>query len=253
MMGDEPRDLTDAGMVDDNGEIRGSTDDYKPGRNPSDKKLTAAQAISDLQRTLRREMAEMQGRLLKAANKIEEQIDRRMADITYQIRIFSMMQPMASGEPGSAPLTGTPLMRSGGPYHCPPKFIADGDGEKCYSFSTFPSNWYEAREFCSAFSASLLSIDQAKEQYLITWLIKDNPDHRRVGSWWTGGNAQTGKWMWASTLHLKPFTYDRWAEGQWQATTDDTCMTLDSKDTYHWFSFDCNHPKNFICEFDLKR
>ena len=32
----------------------GSGDDYKPGRNPADKKLTVAQTIADLQKTLRR-------------------------------------------------------------------------------------------------------------------------------------------------------------------------------------------------------
>ena len=55
----------------------------------------------------------MQGRVLKAANKIEEQIDRRMADITYQIRLFSMMPPPPGGEQGGVPLPGTVIGEAG--------------------------------------------------------------------------------------------------------------------------------------------
>ena len=58
---------------------------------------------------------------------------------------------------------------------CPPEFMTVGSWSSCYRFSNFNETWSEAKEFCSAFGANLVSIENEKEFYILDGLIKSNP------------------------------------------------------------------------------
>lgn len=57
---------------------------------------------------------------------------------------------------------------------CPSGFIGVASWFSCYRFSNFVSTWHEAREYCSAFGANLLSLDSLKEAHVVDFLIKSN-------------------------------------------------------------------------------
>ena len=60
-------------------------------------------------------------------------------------------------------------------FECPNEFVGVGTWRSCYRFSTFNATWHEAREYCSAFGAELVSLDTMKEAYILDYLIKSNP------------------------------------------------------------------------------
>ena len=57
---------------------------------------------------------------------------------------------------------------------CPSGFVGVASWFSCYRFSNFVSTWHEAREYCSAFDANLLSLDSLKEAHVVDFLIKSN-------------------------------------------------------------------------------
>lgn len=57
---------------------------------------------------------------------------------------------------------------------CPSEFVGVGTWRSCYRFSNFEASWHEAREYCSAFGANLVSIDTMKEAYIVDYLIKSH-------------------------------------------------------------------------------
>lgn len=61
---------------------------------------------------------------------------------------------------------------------CPPEFTSVGTWTSCYRFSTFNATWHEAREYCAAFGADLVSPDTIKEAYILDYLIKSNVGKR---------------------------------------------------------------------------
>ena len=56
---------------------------------------------------------------------------------------------------------------------CPPEYVTTGTWTSCYSFSKFEANWREAREYCSASGANLVSLESVKEAYILDYLIKN--------------------------------------------------------------------------------
>lgn len=75
----------------------------------------------------------------------------------------------AAGGPGV-------ISRPTGPHaRCPHEFVGVGRWRTCYRFSNFEASWHEAREYCSAFGANLVSLDSMKEAYIIDYLIKSHP------------------------------------------------------------------------------
>ncbi len=71
-------------------------------------------------------------------------------------------------------------LRKGGPKNeapmeCPPEFISIGTWPSCYRFSTFNATWHQAREYCSAVGANLVTMDTLKEAYILDYLIKSHP------------------------------------------------------------------------------
>jgi hypothetical protein len=63
---------------------------------------------------------------------------------------------------------------------CPSEFLGVGTWRSCYRFSNFEATWHEAREYCSAFGANLVSIDTMKEAYIVDYLIKSYPGMLQV-------------------------------------------------------------------------
>ena len=58
---------------------------------------------------------------------------------------------------------------------CPPEFVGMGSWRSCYRFSNFEASWHDAREYCSAFDANLVSLESMKEAYIVDYLIKSKP------------------------------------------------------------------------------
>jgi len=67
------------------------------------------------------------------------------------------------------------VTRPSGQRRCPDEFVGVGRWRTCYRFSNFEASWHEAREYCSAFGANLVSLDSMKETYIIDYLIKSHP------------------------------------------------------------------------------
>jgi len=67
------------------------------------------------------------------------------------------------------------VIRPSGHTRCPDEFVGVGRWRTCYRFSNFDASWHEAREYCSAFGANLVSLDSMKEAYIIDYLIKSHP------------------------------------------------------------------------------
>jgi len=67
------------------------------------------------------------------------------------------------------------VVRPSGHTRCPNEFVSVGRWRACYRFSNFDASWHEAREYCSAFGANLVSLDSMKEAYIIDYLIKSHP------------------------------------------------------------------------------
>ena len=59
--------------------------------------------------------------------------------------------------------------------NCPEDFVGLDEWPSCYKFSGFNTTWHEAREYCSAFGANLVSMETVKEYYIVAFLIKNNP------------------------------------------------------------------------------
>lgn len=57
---------------------------------------------------------------------------------------------------------------------CPNSFSYIDGWASCYLFSTFNASWYEARDYCAAFDADLLSLNFVKEHHLIAFILKNN-------------------------------------------------------------------------------
>jgi len=72
------------------------------------------------------------------------------------------------------------VVRSNGHTRCPGEFVGVGRWRTCYRFSNFDASWHEAREYCSAFGANLVSLDSMKEAYIIDYLIKSHPGSNHV-------------------------------------------------------------------------
>lgn len=58
---------------------------------------------------------------------------------------------------------------------CPEGYVTFDKWLSCYKFSTFNASWYEARDFCTGMDSDLVSIDSLKEQFLVSFFIRNNP------------------------------------------------------------------------------
>jgi len=70
--------------------------------------------------------------------------------------------------------SGAGVMGDMAAVRCPAEFVGVGTWRSCYRFSMFEASWHEAKEYCSAFGANLLTLETMKEAYIIDYLIKSN-------------------------------------------------------------------------------
>ena len=112
-----------------------------------------------------------------------EQLSTRSLRHIRQIRVDlrqmtqSMMaikaRPMRGGSGVDSAVSGV-VTGPSGHTRCPDEFVGVGRWRNCYRFSNFEASWHEAREYCSAFGANLVSLDSMKEAYIIDYLIKSH-------------------------------------------------------------------------------
>ena len=95
---------------------------------------------------------------------------RQMTQSMTAIKARSMRPGGAVDGVGSAGV----IIRPNGHTRCPDDFVGVGRWRTCYRFSNFDASWHEAREYCSAFGANVVSLDSMKEAYIIDYLIKSH-------------------------------------------------------------------------------
>jgi len=136
---------------------------------------------------------------------------------------------------------------------CPAEFITVGTWQSCYRFSSFNTTWHEAREYCSAFGADLVSLDTLKESYILDYLIKSKTEFESAMGWWTSGNyiARNRRWMWTTKHHLKPMGFERWGPGEPNSRSTAHCLLLYKYANYMWHDGICSELHHFICEIEL--
>lgn len=151
------------------------------------------------------------------------------------------------GDPGTGVAT-----RPRGHTRCPHEFVGVGRWRTCYRFSNFDASWHEAREYCSAFGANLVSLDSMKEAYIINYLIKSHPEFDGPKAWWTSGGyvARSRRWMWIEQSRMRPMSYSRWADGEPNARSTMHCMLLYKEAGYRWHDATCTDRHTFICEMN---
>jgi len=94
------------------------------------------------------------------------------ADLRQMTQSVAALKRAGSGVDDSRPGV---AIRPNGHTRCPDEFVGVGRWRTCYRFSNFDASWHEAREYCSAFGANLVSLDSMKEAYIIDYLIKSHP------------------------------------------------------------------------------
>ena len=125
----------------------------------------------------------LESRLVKMVEQLSVRSLRHMRQIRADVR--HMTQSMTAinarslrgdGAAGDAAAAGPRVAAAAvgrrGHTRCPHGFVGVGRWRTCYRFSNFDAPWREAREYCSAFGANLVSLDSMKEAYIINYLIK---------------------------------------------------------------------------------
>ncbi|XP_050403059.1 lectin BRA-2 [Patella vulgata] len=134
-------------------------------------------------------------------------------------------------------------------HNCPERFIGIKDWTSCYLLSNFNTSWYDAKDYCGAFEGDLVSMGTVKEHFLLTFLIKNDPDLRKANGWWTSGSyfSNRKQWIWTSNNYNKQFTFIKWGEGEPNEEASQ-CMLLKKDDDHKWHDEICTKRYNFICE-----
>ena len=104
---------------------------------------------------------------------------RHMRKIRKDLEKMSSSMDLLRSQQSSYQNSGNPdrrsLSKTKRGLSCPAEFVTVGTWTSCYRFSNFNTTWHEAREYCSAFGADLVSLDTLKESYILDYLIKSNP------------------------------------------------------------------------------
>jgi len=102
------------------------------------------------------------------------QIRSDVRQMTQSVTAIKARSLRPGGGDADSPGSGI-VIRPSGHTRCPDQFVGVGRWRTCYRFSNFEASWHEAREYCSAFGANLVSLDSLKEAYIIDYLIKSHP------------------------------------------------------------------------------
>ncbi|XP_046553259.1 perlucin-like [Haliotis rubra] len=130
---------------------------------------------------------------------------------------------------------------------------ADGfveSGNYCLHAVLMNVNWAEARVYCEAMKAKLVTIDSndkaiCVQQYMDT--IKGS------GLVWIDGSDlySEGQWSWMDSQKTFTFTFN-WIPGQPNnGGGTENCVHINRSYGYQWNDHDCNAKLNFLCERPL--
>lgn len=108
------------------------------------------------------------------------QIRSDVRQMTQSVTAMQASQAAAGGVAAGGGGGGGDRGVGSGHTRCPHEFVGVGRWRTCYRFSNFDASWHEAREYCSAFGANLLSLDSMKEAYIIDYLIKSHPGSQPI-------------------------------------------------------------------------
>ncbi len=121
---------------------------------------------------------------LVAVHKLDD-LERRLIKMMEALSVRSLRHIRSIRDDLHKMSTSLSLIKAGGTSRrggrgrttvsCPAEFRRVGMWNSCYRFSTFEESWHNAREYCSAFGADLVSLDTIKESYILDYLIKSNP------------------------------------------------------------------------------
>lgn len=189
-------------------------------------------------------------RLKRKISRLEKKLSESMNELSNEIthgfrRIEDKIRDMDDSSPSKRAVRHQQIH-----YPCP-KYFYQIDIDKlqsCYLLSNFNTTWYEAKSYCTALDSHLVAMGSIREHYIVTYLIKNNPEHSKAEGWWTSGTfvSQTKQWMWTSDTY-KPFTFIRWAPSQPDGETAN-CVYLRRDDDQLWNDELCTYKFNFVCE-----
>ena len=142
----------------------------------SDLDQVSLKKIENLEQTLIRMMEGLSTRSLRHIRQIKTDL-RQMSQSMNQLKAKTAAAAAAvsSGTGG-----GSGRAKLNEATQCPPEFVGGGTWPSCYRLALFNASWHEARDYCTAFGANLLSLDTIKEAYIIDYVIKSNPGENRL-------------------------------------------------------------------------
>jgi hypothetical protein len=116
-------------------------------------------------------------------------------------------------------------------------------GEVRYEFCETPLTWLEARDWCRAAGAELVTINGAAELEF----VRSRADALTGGTWWIGLNDRNaeGDFVWAGGGGSG---FELWQNGQPDDNNaDEDCIELRSSDG-KWNDRPCSDDRDYICE-----
>jgi len=101
--------------------------------------------LDRMEQKLTREMRDLSKRVLRGARKLEATVLDRSSKGSQRSRL------------------------------CPEGFVTVDGCSSCYMLSRFNTSWFEAIDFCTALDSNLVALEQSKEHFLVTFLIRNSP------------------------------------------------------------------------------
>ena len=141
--------------------------------------------------------------------------------------------------------------------NCVPSCLGDWEeeGDRCYLWPLFRSNWREADEYCMKEGGHLASVTNMKIHNYIQSKVTIGQIHTYF---WIGGTdqAQEGDWRWTDG---SPWNFTMWGPGQpdnwlpWGHDEDEDCLQINFE--WHsksgWNDIKCNTQIEFVCSQPL--
>jgi len=145
----------------------------KPAAGGMEEDVSAAvKRMENLEQSLIRMMDGLSTRSLRHIRQIKTDL-HQMGRTIEELRTTSeeaMERRDAAGEGGGS----RGKKKSNKVLQCPAEFIGGGTWPACYRLAPFNASWHEAKDYCTAIGANLVSLETIKEAYIVDYLIKSN-------------------------------------------------------------------------------
>jgi hypothetical protein len=122
---------------------------------------------------------------------------------------------------------------------CPVGAIQGLQDSDCYVIFPDWASWYNAETKCKTSGGNLASIGNA---FVNTFLTQQIGPLLDSDSFWSGGQSNDGKWLWADGT---PLRYKNWNKGQ--PSNQNGCLAV-SLQSGKWSSDMCTVVKPYICQ-----